>query len=230
MIIICAHSVLTECFSVRLSRTDICRFSFTTHCVCWPLRQISQSAQIFRFSLSYLIGYYKIATFGTKDDQSFRSRCRGISCCDPERNSRSVIIQVWRLITSWRRLCSSDIIAEEKVVLSHFDHNTKPVILFSSHSVRCEVYLGTFYRRCRFFFFFFLRVHSCTQGLFTESLTEAHSVSSWTLPGPAVKAKAWNKRGSKVCFFVTIKFWRAPERRRLQRRLHSLGPDCVFFL
>lgn len=56
-------------------------------------------------------------------------RCGGISCCDPERNSRR-LNKVQRLITSWRWLCilsncSVWLVVAEKGVLSSFDHNVE---------------------------------------------------------------------------------------------------------
>lgn len=137
-----------------------------------------------------------------------------------------------RLTSSWRWRCifSSCSIWLRWLWTSSlrkvFYHNMKQ--LFSSLNVHCEVIWeligGLAFESSVKYIHAFMHTQAHAHKAFHREAHRAHSVSSWMVTGPAVKAKAWNSVAVKC---VSLWLLSSDEQQRgvFAEVLHSVGPD-----
>lgn len=107
-----------------------------------------------------------------------------------------------------------------------FYHNVKQ--LFPSLSVRCEVIWeligGLVPESSVKYIHAFTHTQAHAHKAFHREAHRGHSVSSWMVTGPAVKAKAWNSMAVK-CVSLWLLSSDRQQRGEFAEALHSVGPD-----
>lgn len=103
------------------------------------------------------------------------------------------------------------------------------VMLFSSHNLHCEVIWdligGVILESPVKYVHAFMHTQAHAHKAFHREPHRAHSVSSWMIPGPAVKAKAWNSMAVK-CVSLWLLSSEEQQRGVFAEALHSVGPHC----